>query len=523
MRYAGHGSQSRHRSWRLAFILTGAVLALVGIAAVFLVVRWPFSRSAVTDRISKDAGASVTMAHFRTTYFPPGFIAQGVRLKARQTGAAILEVQQIRVRASYPGLIRQQVGEVDASGFHLTAGPANSLSISGGSSGLSRLVAENGSIEIISSEPGHEPFRINIHKLVLTGVGGSHPHFQIAAAAMRPPGEFHAEGEIDRSRSKSLKMAGVSGRFRFNKADLGVFGGVSGTLDASGSLGGSLQKLKWDGTAGVPDFQVSGSAHRVRLETAYSVLLMTSDATADLERIRVSFNRTAVLAQGRVARESSDGGKTLHLAVKVDRGRIDDLLLLFSGQPRPGMTGSVQINANLVLPPAPPKFLSRLKLDGGFEIGDALFTNPATQRSLNHLSESADGEKKREEHEDGRQIPGVIRGAVNDSAGIARLSGIRYSAPGIDATLGGAFNIVNKNVELRGLLATTGKLSDGTTAFKSVLLHVASPFLAIHRKGKITTVPFTIQGAASHPVLSLSASRPAHNAVHLARRDLRGR
>ncbi|HWD99210.1 MAG TPA: hypothetical protein VG345_09240 [Bryobacteraceae bacterium] len=424
--------------------------------------------------------------------------------------------QQIRVRASYPGLIRHQVGEIDASGFHLTAGPANSLSMSGGSLGLSRLVAENGSIEIVSSEPGHEPFPINIHKLVLTGAGGSHPKFQIAAAGMRPPGEFQAEGDIDRSRSNSLKMAGVSGRFHFNKVDLGVFGGISGTLDASGRIGGTIQQLRWDGRAVAPDFQVSGSAHRVRLESAYNVLLRTSDATADLQHIQVSFNRTVLSAQGRVSKEPSHAGKTLQLGVKVDRGRIDDLLLLFSGRPRPGMTGSVRIDANVVLPPAPPKFLSRLKLDGSFEIRNALFTNPATQSPLNYLSESADGEKKPEEREDGRQIPGVIHGAVHDSAGIARLSGIRYFAAGVNATVGGEFNIVSKAVDLRGVLATTGKLSDGTTGFKSILLHVARPFLAIHSKGKITTVAFTIQGAASHPVLSLSASKPGHNAVHLA-------
>jgi hypothetical protein len=522
MRYSGQKRRSHSiPARRLGLIVGGIALAVVAIASVVLLTHWPFSRAAVADRISRDTRASVTLERFHTTYFPPGFVAEGVQLSARRTRTPILTVQQFRVRASYSGLIHKQLNEIDVRGFHVIVGPANSFlpgSASEGSFGLSKLVAENGSIEIGSSQSGHQPFRIDIHQVVLTGLGGSHAKFQIAASDMRPPGEFRAEGEIDGMPWKTLGMAGISGRFHFNHADLGVFGGISGRLDASGRISGSIGKLQWDGTAIIPDFHVSGSAHRVRLESAYTVSIDTSDAAADLRQIRVSFNRTTALAQGRVARDHGDGAKTLQLAVRVDQGRLDDLLLLFSGEPRPRMTGSVRLNANVALPSGPPEFLRRLRLDGNFEIGDALFTNPLTQSSLNHLSESADGEEKPKEHDDGRQIPGLVRGAVKDSDGVARLSDIRYSSPGVNATLGGTFNMIDKDVRLQGVLATAGKLSDGTTGFKSVALRVARPFLPIRRHGKITTVPFTIRGSSSHPVLSLSTAAPPRSGMRLVRK-----
>jgi hypothetical protein len=202
----------------------------------------------------------------------------------------------------------------------------------------------------------------------------------------------------------------------------------------------------------------------------------------------------------------------------MDQGRIDDLLWLVSGQPRPGMTGDVRFNASIELPPAPPEFLRRIILRGDVEITRALFTNPKTQLPLNYLSESAQGMDKREERASSRQIAGVIRGRVDDSGGIARVTNVRYSVPGVNASLDGKFNLIDKALDFRGLLATQGKLADGAPGFKSVLLTIARPFLGIRHHGKTTTLLFGIRGTSNHPVLSLSASRPADEAMRLPTR-----
>jgi hypothetical protein len=205
----------------------------------------------------------------------------------------------------------------------------------------------------------------------------------------------------------------------------------------------------------------------------------------------------------------------------MEQGRVDDLLWLVSGQPRPGMTGDIRFDANLELPPAPPEFLRRLVLRGKFEITRALFTNPKTQLPLNYLSESARGMNKQEERGDTQQVPGVIRGAVNDSDAIARLTNVHYSAPGVNASLDGEFNLIHKGINFKGVLATEGKLGDSATGLKSVLLKIARPFLAIHRQGKITTVLFTIRGSSKHPVLAVSGSKAAHTAAQLSNRGNR--
>jgi hypothetical protein len=125
---------------------------------------------------------------------------------------------------------------------------------------------------------------------------------------------------------------------------------------------------------------------------------------------------------------------------------------------------------------------------------------------------------KRQERADNRQIPGVIRGVVNDSDGRARLTNVHYSLPGVNATLEGNFNLVSKAIDFKGVLATEGKLGDGATGFKSAFLKIARPFLAIRHHGKTTTALFTIRGSSNHPVLTLSASKPAEQPVRISTR-----
>ena len=505
----------RMRPKRTALILGAIGAAAIATLFVVLALKWPFSRAAVIARISKDTGADVAIDRLQTTYFPPGFYAENIRLNRRGTATVILAIQRVRVRASYTGLIRKKISEIDVKGFQLAAGSGHSFgseSKSGSSIHVSKLIIEDGRVEIFSSEPGHEPFRLGIHSLVLGDVGGSYSTFRIAGRAERPASEFWAEGRLGPFRS-STKMTPVSGRYSIANADLSIFRGIRGLISSSGKIGGTIGRVEWDGTALVPDFEVSGAGHKVRLQSAYTVIIDTSNATADLKNIRASFGHSTALADGRVSQDPARHGKTLRLALRMEQGRVDDLLWLVSGQPRPGMTGNIRFHASVELPPAPPEFLRRLVLRGNVEITRALFTNPKTQLSLNHLSESAQGMKKREERADSKQIPGVIRGVVNDSGGVAQLTNVHYSAPGVNASLEGKFNVIDKAIDFRGLLATEGKLGDSTTGFKSALLKVGRPFLAIRRHGKMTTAAFTIRGSSKHPVLSLSASKPAHDAT----------
>lgn len=496
---------------RAILISTGALVFLIAVAAAVLAVKWPFSRAAVIARLSKDTGANVSIASFETTYFSPGFRARQLVIADRVNGAAIVTAQNFRVRATWIGLLHEHLSNLDIDGFDLNVGKGH-LSTKSESIGLARFDARNGSIQISSSNPQSQPFRLAVHQLIMLNLGASHPKFQLDCATLEPPGQFRASGVF------GSKDTSVSAKYAYSGADLSGSPAVAGTLASSGRVSGTFKRLVWKGTADIPNFQVHGSAHSVHLESAYNVILNTSDVSADLQKVDASFGHTTISAQGRIASEQGQNGKTLRLTATVRRGRIEDLLTMFSSGARPGMTGFISFGANLLLPPSKGPLLRRAQLDGSFEMDDALFTNPKTQSPLDYLSESSHDARRAQERRDPDRIPATIEGSVRDADAVAHLEDVRYSMPGIDATLGGTFNLVSKAVRLNGVLTTTGELPDATSAFKAVILTVARPLFGIHKKGKDTIVGFTIGGTSTHPVLSLSSSKLLKDAEHAAAR-----
>src|SRR5579884_2017250 len=57
---------------------------LVGIALLVLSLIWPFTEQALIDILQKRSVRSVTIDHFRITYFPPGCVAQGISFLHRK-------------------------------------------------------------------------------------------------------------------------------------------------------------------------------------------------------------------------------------------------------------------------------------------------------------------------------------------------------------------------------------------------------------------------------------------------------
>jgi hypothetical protein len=164
------------------------------------------------------------------------------------------------------------------------------------------------------------------------------------------------------------------------------------------------------------------------------------------------------------------------------------------------MTGALRLNAKVDVPPGPPGFLTKLNLASDIGVGGGRFTNPVVQMPVNRLMKSAQGETKKQEEADPATALSNLKGKVTVKNGMATLSNISFTAPSTFAEIGGTYNLLNKTVDLRGVLHTNGKLSDTTSGFKAIVLKGLSPFL---KKKSTTVVPFTIKGTSAHPVFAL--------------------
>ncbi|MGA3168154.1 MAG: AsmA-like C-terminal region-containing protein, partial [Terriglobia bacterium] len=176
------------------------------------------------------------------------------------------------------------------------------------------------------------------------------------------------------------------------------------------------------------------------------------------------------------------------------------LLSLFTEEKRPSMTGSINLRAKVQVPPGPPGFLRKLDLAGSCGIGSGRFTNPGVQQPVNALTQSARGENKEQQAEDPETVLSKFTGQVSVKNGVATLSDVSFSAPGTRAQLQGTYNLVDRKVDLHGILYTDGKLSDTTSGFKALVLKAVGPFL---KQKSVTVVPFSITGTSSNPSFAL--------------------
>ena len=69
-----------------------------------------------------------------------------------------------------------------------------------------------------------------------------------------------------------------------------------------------------------------------------------------------------------------------------------------------------------------------------------------------------------------------LKGHVSVNGGIAKLSKISFTEPGTLAEIEGTYNLIDKNLNLRGVLHTRGKLADTTSGFKSLVLKALGPY-----------------------------------------------
>jgi hypothetical protein len=65
----------------------------------------------------------------------------------------------------------------------------------------------------------------------------------------------------------------------------------------------------------------------------------------------------------------------------------------------------------------------------------------------------------------------------------------------------GTYSIINYDMDMHGKLYTDGKPWTATTGFKSLVMHVVTPFLQKHKNIRI--VPFKITGKYGHTNVSL--------------------
>ena len=513
---------AKHSLVRWSLIVGSLLVIALGLVTILFVRNWPFTRQAVIVALQDRFARTVEIQSFRRTYFPPGFVAEGVSFEHRKRKdlPPLISVRTLIVKAGYIGMLTPQkhLSEVQVIGLHVTVPPKNpdgqpspvmplTESNKNDTLAIAEIDTDDAVLEFMPRQAGGEPFKMDLHRLTLSHVGGSGPiAFRASLANTEPPGEIHSAGQIGPWNEDDPGITPVSGSYNYENVNLGVFEGIAGTLSSKGKFSGTLGRIETEGGVDVPDFHVSGSKHTVQLSTEFRALVDGTNGDTYLQSVQSHFERTTALTSGHVTGQPGQHGKAVALEMTMSDGRIDDLLCLVTQEKNPSMTGSAGFRASIKVPPGPPGFLKKLGVEADFGLGHDRFTDAAVQGPLNKLTESGRGENKQQQADDPETALSDLQGHVSVKNGIATLSNVSFNAPGTFAQIRGTYNLLTHAVNLQGILRTNGKLSDTTSGFKAVVLKAVSPLL---KKKTLTVVPFSITGTSMQPSfgLDLAAKR----------------
>jgi hypothetical protein len=204
-----------------------------------------------------------------------------------------------------------------------------------------------------------------------------------------------------------------------------------------------------------------------------------------------------------VARFPGEFGKTVDLDCTVRDGRLDEFLRLAVKGSRPPMTGRVDFDLKIMVPPGKVPYSERLQVTGPFALRGALFTNPKVQAQLDDLSRRAQGEPSN------MAITGATSGFAGRMSLERRLLGIQslvFRTEGAVVRLVGRYDLNADAVEFRGQVRTDARLSQMMkSGWKRILLKPVDPFFA--KNGAGAQFDITISGPAASPKFGLDRKK----------------
>jgi hypothetical protein len=519
---------------RLGWIALSIAL-VVAIAAGILVWWLPLTpermRASVIKTLAERLDSDVELASLTVRVFPR-LHAEGsgltIRRKGQEGHPPLISVKSFTVDGNPMNLYRKHVDRMELVGLDIqipphdgedgsdqkqgksdqkqgkNVEPHDNTRIDPGVKGsfiIDNLVSNDARLVINPREQDKKPKVWSIHRLHMSNVGVAEAMpFQATLTNAVPPGEIETSGHFGPWDRDQPGATPLDGNFSFAKADLSVFKGVSGILSAHGTFGGKLEQIDINGQTSTPDFTVAVGGHPVPLNATYHSLVDGTNGNTVLERIEASFLKTTIVAQGAVIDLPGKPGREVSLNVRIDRGRLEDVLKLAVKAAKPPMQGALKLTTRFVLPPGEQDVVQKLRLKGQFSIAGGRFTNDEVQQKINELSRR--GRAKRADLPP-QQVASDFKGQFALAGSVLSLPNVTFNVPGAGVELAGQYALRQEVLDFRGVLLLDAKVSQvAGGGIKGMLLKVVDPIF--ERNGR-TEIPIKITGSRQAPSFGMDA------------------
>jgi AsmA-like C-terminal region len=493
----------------LLIVISLVVIVIVTVVVTGIHLSNPYLHKKVVEMLTEKFHANVELKEFHVYLFP-GARIEGSGLALRHEGRTdvppLISIQEFSAEAGILGLLGKpwKIGQVKLKGLVIQIPPKGERGKQDWSKVRSvpvlidEIVSDDAELWLLPKSADKDPHVFAIHHLVMHSVGLDRPaKFNAKLTNAVPPGEIESEGSFGPWSADDPGQTPLAATYTFDKADLGVFKGISGTLSSKGKFGGVLEKIEVEGTTSTPDFTVKISGHPVPLETTFSATVDGTNGDTLLHPVTAHLLNTIIVAKGGVVKSPDKKGRLIDLDVTVNQGRLEDLMRLAVKAAKPPMTGTITFNTKFDLPHENASVTDRLNLNGKFLVANGQFTSPEVSGKIETLSRKAQGHP--DDEEAGSSVS-ELKGKFILDNGVLTFRGLTFKVTGAEVALDGTYTLQKEDLDFHGTLRMQAKLSQTMTGTKSFLLKAFDPFF---RKNGETQLPIKITGQREHPTFGL--------------------
>jgi len=502
----------RRLLWWIVGVCAGVFLTLVGLSLFLL--RPERIRAMAEAGLIKHLHLDTTIEQIEVSLWPRWRVegrGLSLRVPGRPDLPPFISIDRFSMNVGPLSMIRKHVETVHADGLRIAVPPGDvRAGLAGASKGGSRpdvivdhFLTHDAELRFVRSKPGKEPLTFQIHELAVDAVGfDSQMPFAATLTNPIPRGVVKAKGHIGPWLASDGAHTSLSGEYVFSDADLATINGIGGILQSSGTFSGDLRTIDVTGSATVPDFSLDLGGKPVPLQCDYNVIVDGTDGTTVLKRVDATLVGTRMAVTGAIRNLAGPGRHDVGMTVRIENGRVEDLLALAIDTDKPVMIGDIALNATLSLPPGPSRVRNRLGLAGTFGLSRTEFANEDVSRRLQELSRRSQGKSQ---DDDMARVLTNLSGKFQLKTGVMGLEQLRFQVPGAEVSLDGTYSLLDEQMNLHGKLRMQATVSKAIGGFRSIFIR---PFDFVFRKdGAGAVIPIKISGPRTAPKFGIEAGK----------------
>jgi hypothetical protein len=498
-------------------MIVGSAVLILGAGAVFSLYYYADRlieqrlRPATVELLEKRFNSRVELGSLRIA-FTPGLSIRGEGLTLRHEGRTdippLISIRVFTLSARLGELWQRRVDRVHLEGLEIMIPPRRGEDMPDFARParsddrdddvhIAELVAENSLLTIMSKRADKGPRVIQIRRLRFDGFEfGKAIPFEAALTNPTPHGEIATVGAFGPWQADAPSLTPIDGTFLFD-ADLGTIKGLGGALHAEGNFGGPLELIRTSGRTRTEGFHLSSGGARFPLLVDYDAIVDGTNGDTILERVDARLGPSRIAASGAIVKVEGQKGRRITLDTRTRSGRLEDFVKLATRVRSSPLTGIINVDARLDIPPGDADVGDRMHITGTFNVDKAQFTSETIQDRVDELARRGVGRPKDETIDD---VASNFRGSFTLDNGRLTLKPLTFSVEGANVRLTGHYDTAREVLDFQGELRLQAKASQTQTGWKRLVLKIFDPML--DGPGAGTVLPISITGTRDEPKFS---------------------